>query len=171
MGTFVSMIKYNVLVLFIYLRLFFCGHCDKKVVIHNTQSFSLRYNREHSAEMSDGIRGGLVVSFSKRAWHGKGHQSISCKRDVQGERTVTKRLKKIEILFRLMLSFEVMHKEQVLNYVSLAQKGTSLDSKRLSCLLRFNLVSLFKWIASQKKRFFFIALEKENARKPVLEKV
>lgn len=64
-----------------------------------------------------------------------------------------------------------MHKEQVLNYVSLAQKGTSLDSKRLSCLLRFNLVSLFKWIASQKKRFFFIALEKENARKPVLEKV
>ena len=144
MGTFVSMIKYNVLVLFIYLRLFFCGHCDKKVVIHNTQSFSLRYNREHSAEMSDGIWGGLVVSFSKRARHGKGHQSISCKRDVQGERTITKRFKKIEILFRLMLSFEVMHKEQVLNYVSLAQKGTSLDSKRLSCLLRFNLVSLFK---------------------------
>ena len=104
MGTYVSMIKYNVLVLFVYLRLFFCGHCDKKVVIHNTQSFSLRYNREHSAEMSDGIWGGLVVSFSKRARHGKGHQSISCKRDVQGERTVIKRQKKIEILFRLMLN-------------------------------------------------------------------
>ena len=91
-----SIFKYNVLVLFIYLRLFFCGHCDKKVVIHNTQSFSLRYNRKHSAEMSDRIWGGLVVSFSKRARHGKGHQSISCKWDVQGERTVIKRKKTLK---------------------------------------------------------------------------
>ena len=57
-----------------------------------------------------------------------------------------------------------MHKEQVLNYVSSAQMGTSLDSKRLSCLLRFNLVPLFKWIASQKEF-------KKIPRKPVLDKV
>ena len=59
-----------------YLGLFLRCHGDEKVIIDNTQPFSLRYNREHSTEVPNRVGMRFVISFSECTGYRKRHEPI-----------------------------------------------------------------------------------------------